>query len=184
VDFPKKLRNIYRYEAQSGIVYYKIGREGFQYLPDVLWLYNDGNRFKPSVFVWEIESGWIDPRRICGDCILAFKMSPEYTTFFKPKEDTKYGKVLKKNVIMPTYWGRKRTYWKDYHREMNLNATHVILVTEQKGHEPYWQRYVHAIADTIQFKGTCDMISIPRSCDSVDDVRHRLAHLPFIRKVA
>lgn len=173
----------YGYEAQSGIVHYKIGRKRFRYLPDVLWLYNNGNRFKPSVFVWEIESGWIDPKRICGDCILAFKILPEYTTLFKPKEETNYGRVLKKDVTMSSYWGRRTTYRKDQYRAMNLNATHVILVTEKEGNEPYWRRYVHAIAETIQFNGRSDVISVPRSCASVDDVRHRLPHLKRLREV-
>jgi len=174
----------YGYEAQGGIVYYKLGRNRFEYHPDVLWLYNDGNRFKPSVFVWEIESRWVDLKKICGDCILAFMMLPEHAIFFKQKEKTEYGRVLKKNVTMPTYYGGERaTYWKDYHRAMNLNATHVILVTEHVGYETYWQRYVHGIADAIQFRGTCDVISVPRSCASVDDVRHRLAHLKFLRQV-
>jgi hypothetical protein len=173
----------YGYEAHTGIVYYKIGRNRFRYLPDVLWLYSSGNRFKPFVYVWEIESGWIDTKRICGDCILAFKMLPDNTTFFTLKGDSEFGRVLKKNVTMPTYWGTPTTYRKDYHRIMNLNATGVIVVTEKVGHETYWKRYVHAIANTTQFTGTCKMISVPRSCASVDDVKHRLAHLKDLRKV-
>lgn len=44
------------YKSGSGIVYYKIGRNRFEYHPDVLWLDAANSRYKPNAFVWEIES--------------------------------------------------------------------------------------------------------------------------------
>jgi len=170
------------FEAQSGIVYYKVRKNRFEYHPDVLWLYDDGNRFKPSAVVWEIESGW-DNKRIAGDSILAFMMLPDYTTFFKEKDQTKFGRVLKKDMVVTTYYGKRRaTYYRDYHRMMNLNSTLVILIMQHKGYEDYWKRYINSIADYIGFKGNCDVISIPKSCDSVSYVKHRLAHLESLRR--
>ena len=179
-----ELGSEYGYEPNSGIVYYRIGRNRFEYHPDVLWLYKTNSRFKPSAFVWEIESRWVDLKKIAGDTILAFMMQQEHTTFFKQKDETEFGRTLKKNVNVPNYYGGIRaTYYKDLHKELNLDATHVILVMEFEGYENYWQRYVHSIAYHVGFKGTCDVISVPRSCVSIDDVRHRLAHLKFLRKV-
>lgn len=179
-----ELGSEYGYEPNSGIVYYKIGRNRFEYHPDVLWLYKTNSRFTLSVFVWEIESRWVDLKKIAGDSILAFMMQSKHTTFFKQKDETEFGRTLKKNVDVPNYYGEIRaTYYKDRHKELKLNATHVILVMEFEGHENYWQRYVHSIADHVGFHGTCDVISVPRRCVSIDDVRHRLAHLKFIRKI-
>ena len=172
------------YESSKGNVYYKIGKNRFEYHPDVLWLYEENNRYKPSAFIWEIESRWVDLKKIAGDTILAFMMKPEYTTFFKRKDKTKFGRVLKKDVIIPTYYGADRaTYYKDCHKQMRLNATRVILVMEYEGYENYWQRYVHSIADHVGFNGECDVISVPRRCVSIDDVKHRLAHLKFLRQI-
>ncbi len=175
-------RNIY--EPSTGNVYYKIKNKRFEYHPDVLWLYNEGNRFKPSVFVWEIESGWVTLKKITGDTILALMMRPEYTTFYKIKDETKFGRVLKKDVKIKTYYGADRaTYRRSYHKQMNLNATHFILVMEHEGYEEYWRRYVYSIAKHVGFNGKYDVISVPRSCASIDTVKHRLAHLEFLRQI-
>jgi hypothetical protein len=171
------------YEPQRGIVYYRIGRRIFEYHPDVLWIYDQGNRFKPSVFVWEIESGW-DLKKIAGDTILSVIMLPQYTSFFKEKETTSFGRVLKKDVTMPSYRGPQRaTYRKGLHRMMNLNATHIIVVTEHEGIEYYFQRYLHSMSDAVQYNGICDVVSVPHSCLSKKDVLHRLAHLKAVRKI-
>jgi hypothetical protein len=173
------------YEPSGGIVYYKIRRNRFEYHPDVLWLYNCGNRFKPCAFVWEIESCWVDLKKIAGDTILAFMMQQEHTTFFKSKDETTFGRLLKSNVTVPAYHGGDRaTYYKDWHKQMNLDATHVILVMEYEGDEDYWRRYVHSIANHVGFNGECDVISVPRGCVSIADVKHRLAHLKFLRQIA
>lgn len=172
------------YEPTSGNVYYKIRGNRFEYHPDVLWLYDRNNRFKPSAFVWEIESKWVDLKKIVGDTILAFMMRPAYTTFFSQKDEMKLGRVLKRDETIPTYYGAKRaTYRKEEHRKMNLDATHFVLIMEHEGYEDYWRRYVHSIADHVRFEGECDVISVPRDCISADDVRHRLAHLKFLRKI-
>ena len=177
-----KLGVEYGYEPSTGIVYYKIGKNRFEYHPDVLWLYNSNSRFKPSAFVWEVESRWVDLKKIAGDTILGYMMKPEHTSFFKQKEETSFGRTLKKNETILNYYGEKRAmYYRDYHKKMNLNATHLFLVMEFPGCEDYWQRYCHSIAEHIGFGGEFDVVSVPRSCDSIDDVRHRLAHLKLIR---
>ncbi|MGA2522963.1 MAG: hypothetical protein ABSF65_02280 [Candidatus Bathyarchaeia archaeon] len=128
----------YGFESSTGIVYYKIGRNRFEYHPDVLWLCNNDNRFKPNAYVWEIESRWGDLKRITGDSTLAFMMRPEYTTFFKRKEDTKFGRILKKDEKVLNYYGATRaTYHKNYHKKMNLNASCFMLVVEHQGNEEY-----------------------------------------------
>jgi hypothetical protein len=45
------------------------GQFRFEYKPDVSWLYKDGKGAR--VVVWEIESGYPDNKRICGDVVLA-----------------------------------------------------------------------------------------------------------------
>jgi len=172
------------YEPCSGNVYYEVENNKFEYHPDVLWLYNEGNRFKPSVFVWEIESGWGDLKKISGTTILAFMMKTEHTTFFRRKDETKLGRILKEDVTISTYYGADRaTYRKGFHKQMNLNATHFILVMEHEGYEEYWRRYVYSIAEHEGFNGESDVISVPTSCNSIGGVKHRLAHLKFLRQI-
>jgi len=63
----------------------------FEYHPYVCWLYRGRSLEEPNAIIWEIESGYPDFKRVCGDATLSGQVLPDYVECYPFREDTSFG---------------------------------------------------------------------------------------------
>lgn len=161
------------------IYFVRGGYAQFEYHPDVCWLYRGRKKEEPNAIIWEIESGYPDCKRICGDFILAAQVVPKYAHCYPWKGESMFGSELSEDMIYELS-GKERkeiTYRKDERLLIRPNARALFIVVQN--YKEDFQRYVHTIRKVTGFIDDTEVFSIPKKLYGyqVENRIRRLKHL-------
>jgi len=160
------------------------GEFRFEYKPDVSWLYKD--REGARVVVWEIESGFPDNKRICGDAVLAalLKRNNAFCYLKKSEYPQKLGPELRYDE--PSEWKSDKLIGRKGELRVSPEIAAFFLVVEKKYEsevEENTEPYVSAIKNkTDLLKGVkMHICGIPRDL-KVEDMKKWLQKDPVIKQ--
>lgn len=151
----------------------------FEYHPDVCWLYRGRSREEPNAVIWEIESGYPDIKRVCGDVLLAGQVIPEYASCYPWKVRTRFGSELSEDVTYELEGEKRRevTYRKYERTFIRPNAKALFIVVEN--YEEDFRRYVNTIKKITGLIEDTEVFSISKRLyrPQIENRIRRLKHL-------
>jgi hypothetical protein len=153
------------------------GYAQFEYHPDVCWLYRGRNTEEPNAIIWEIESGYPDFKRICGDLLLAAKVMSKHAECYPWKDESGFGARLTEDRIYEL--GKKITYKKDERLLVRPNVKALFIIVEN--YEGDFQRYINTISKTMGLIEDATVFSVPRGL-KLSEVETRIRRLKHLRE--
>jgi hypothetical protein len=157
------------------------GYAQFEYHPDVCWLYRGRKKDEPNAIIWEIESGYPDFKRICGDFILAAEVISKYVHCYPWKGESLFGLELSEDMIYELS-GKKRkkiTYKKGERLLIHPNAEALFIVVEN--YEEDFRRYIHTIRKITGFIEDAEVFAVPKKLYGYQ-VENRIRRLKHLRE--
>jgi len=157
------------------------GYDQFEYHPDVCWLYRGRRKNEPNAIIWEIESGYPNFKRICGDFILAAQVISEYAHCYPWKGKSAFGAELSEDMIyeLSGTKRRERIYRKGERLLIRPNAKALFIVVEN--YEEDFQRYVHTFMKLTNLLQDVGVFSVPKKMYGYQ-VENRIRRLKHLRE--